>query len=79
MAQCGVHQAAAALRSLAANADNQATIAKVQGALAALVALLRNGSAKAKEEAAAALKSLAINDDNKKLLLKLGYTAGALA
>ena len=54
-------------------------IAKVEGALAALVALLRDGSAEGKENAAGALKSLAANDDNEKLLLKLGYTAGTLA
>ena len=54
MAQYGVHQAAATLRSLAANADNQAKTVKVQGVLAALVALLRNGSAEGKEQVAAA-------------------------
>ena len=55
------------------------TIAKVDGALAALVALLRDGSAAGKERAAGALKNLANNADNKKLLLKLGYTAGTLS
>ena len=75
----GKEKAAAALKNLAADADNKVAIAKVEGALAALVALLRDGSAAGKESAAGALKNLAFNDDNKKLLLKLGYTAGALA
>ena len=64
---------------LAVHADNRVAIVKVEGALAALVALLRDGSAVGKEYAAGALKNLAFNADNKKLLLKLGYTAGTLA
>ena len=75
----GKENAAGALWSLAVNADNGVAIAKVEGALAALVALLRDGSAVGKERAAGALKNLAFNADNKKLLLKLGYTAGTLA
>ena len=38
-------EAAATLQNLAANADNQVAIAKEEGALTALVALVRNGSA----------------------------------
>lgn len=45
----GKESAASALHSLAANADNDVAFAKVDGVLAALVALLRDGSAAGKE------------------------------
>ena len=45
----GVTATSWALLSLALNADNQVAIAKTEGALAALVALLRDGSAVGKD------------------------------
>ena len=61
----GKESAASALHSLAANADNDVAFAKVDGVLAALVALLRDGSPKGKEQAAGVLRDLATNADNK--------------
>jgi vacuolar protein 8 len=72
----GKENAAGALYNLAANADNQVAIAKVEGALAALVALLRDGSAVGKETAAGALQNLALNADNK---VAIAEEHGALA
>ena len=46
-------EAAATLQNLAANADNQVAIAKEEGAILALVALVRNGSEVCKENAEA--------------------------
>ena len=60
-------------RSLAANANNQVAIAKVDGALVALVALVHEGSAAGKGAAAGrALKSLSKTTGIKASLLKLG-------
>ena len=71
-------EAADALGSLAVNADNQVAIAKEEGALAALVALLREGSAVGKEHAAGAVKSLSRNKESKDSLLQLGCPVSAL-
>ena len=67
------------MSSLAANADNQVAIAKEEGALAALVALLRDGSAVGKEDAEDALKSLSRITEIKSSLLDLGCPVSALA
>ena len=66
-------QAAAALRNLAVNADNQVTIAAA-GAIEPLVALVRGGSEGANAQAAAALWNLADNADNQvKIALAGGF------
>ena len=73
--------AAAALWSLAINADNKVAIAKVDGALAALaalVALLCDGSAVGKENAAGALQNLAVNADNQVAIAKVVSALAAL-
>ena len=58
-------------------ADNKVAIAKEEGALAALVALLRDGSSVGKESAAGALYNLAANNaDNQVAIAK---EEGALA
>ena len=54
-------------------------IAKEEGALAALVALLRDGSAVGKEKAVGALKVLSRITEIKNSLLQLGCPASALA
>ena len=75
----GKEDAAGALWSLAVNADNQVAIAKEEGALAALVALLREGSAVGKEKAAGAVKSLCSrNKETKDSLLQLDCPVNAL-
>ena len=56
--------------------QQKVAIAKEEGALVALVALLREGSAVGKENAAAALQNLAANADNKVVIAK---EEGALA
>ena len=60
-------------------ADNKVAIAKEEGALAALVALVRNGSAVGKENAAGTLKSLSRITEIKNSLLHLGCPVSALA
>ena len=67
-----------ALRNLAANADNQAAIAK-EGGIAPLVALARDGTDGQKEAAAAALRNLAFNDDNKVAIARAGGIAPLVA
>ena len=68
-----------ALSNLAFNADDKVAIAKEEGALAALVALVRNGSAVGKENAAGTLKSLSRITEIKNSLLHLGCPVSALA
>ena len=69
-----VETAAGALQNLAADAGNQVSIAKEEGALAALVALLLRdddgGVAAGKEKAAGALWFLAKNADNQVAIAK---------
>ena len=72
----GKEYAACALGNLSFNAVNKVAIAEEQGALAALVVLLRDGSAVGKETAAAVLSSLAVNADNK---VAIAEEHGALA
>eukprot|EP00966_Prymnesium_polylepis_P153478 3544519-Prymnesium_polylepis.1 len=63
---------APALGNLAANAEDEVTIAP-------LVALLCDGSADAKEQAAGALKNLAVNADDQVKILKVGAVAPLVA
>ena len=67
-------KAAAELRNLAVNADNQVAIAQA-GGIAPLVELTRSGSAYAKEKAAGALRNLALNADNKVAIAQAGGIA----
>ena len=62
-------EAAAALRNLARNADNQVAIAKA-GGIAPLVALARDGTEKQNEQATMSLWNLAVNDDNQVAIAK---------
>ena len=71
-------EAAATLQNLAVNADNQVAIAKEEGALAALVALLHHWSAAGKEKAAEAVKFISRNIEIKNRLLQLDCPASAL-
>ena len=63
---------------LAKNADNQVAIAKEEGVLAALVTMLRDGTATGKIMAGGAIKLLSENQDAKVALLELGCDASAL-
>eukprot|EP01052_Picozoa_sp_SAG31_P030161 SAG31_NODE_3070_length_4721_cov_2.214626_2_plen_306_part_01 len=66
--------AAAALKRLAFNNDNQVAIAEA-GAVAPLVRLLTEGSAGAQEQAAMALHNLAANNDNQVAIVQAGAVA----
>ena len=74
----GKEKAAGALWFLAKNADNQVAIAKEEGVLAALVTMLRDGTATGKIMAGGAVKLLSENQDAKVALLELGCDASAL-
>ena len=66
-------QAAKALAVLACEADNRVAIVQA-GALGPLIALLREGSAGAREAAAGALKSLTLDAGIRAEAAKLGYS-----
>ena len=70
--------AAGALGNLAIDADNRVVIAKEEGVLAALVTMLRDGTATGKIMAGGAVKLLSENQDAKVALLELGCDASAL-
>ena len=57
--------------SLASRAENKVTIARLDGALIGLVALLSKGSMLAKENAAGALRDLAMNTANHVTIARL--------
>ena len=72
-------KAADELWNLAINADNKVAIAKEPGALAALVALLHEGSEVGKKKAAGALHQLAFNADNHEAIAKAGALVALVA
>jgi len=67
----GREAAAATLRNLATNNDNQLTIAKM-GGISPLIALLGNGTPGGREQAAAALKNLAADNVENKVAIAQG-------